>query len=88
MARIKINGEATSRTDVSNRTGKPYTITTQPATIETAFLRLPFELDLPNLEAAKAPGTEWDWNPEADITAGRYGPELKRFMTLTPRKAA
>ncbi len=88
MARITINGPATTRSDVSIKSGKPYTITTQPATIETEKMRLPFELDLPNLQAEKPTGTKWDWNPEADLGAGRYGPELSRYMTLTPAKAA
>ena len=88
MARVTITGPATTRSDVSNRTGKPYTITTQPATLETKAMRVPFDLDLPSAQAEKDIGTVWNWDVESDLVMARFGPELKRYPTLSPASAA
>lgn len=85
MAKITIKGPATSRSGVSSK-GKEYTIHSQPAQLETEQLRTPFDLELDKLTDEKAVGTVWNWNPEADLRVGRYGPEMARFMTLTPAK--
>ena len=82
MAKITIKGPASSRSDVSARTGKPYTIISQPAVLETASIRTPFDLDLPSLDAQKEVGSEWNWDVEESLKIGRYGPELPRFMPL------
>lgn len=86
MAKITIKGPATSRSGTSARTGKEYTIHSQPAQLETNELRTPFDLDLDKLTDEKPVGSIWTWNPEGDLRVGRYGIEMARFMTLTPVK--
>lgn len=86
MATITIKGEVQSRSGVSAK-GKDYTIHSQPASLETDNIRTPFDLELDKLADAKPVGSKWNWNPESDLRVGRYGPELARFMTLTPAKA-
>lgn len=83
MARITITGPAVTRNDVSNRTGKPYSITTQPATLETKAMRVPYDLNLQSQQAEKQVGSSWNWDVENDLVMDRFGPELKRYPTLT-----
>lgn len=86
MAKITIKGPAITRTGTSQRTGKPYTIITQPAVLETSELRGPCDLELQDEGDAKAIGSVWNWNPEADLRFGRYGIETGRYWTLTAAK--
>lgn len=87
MAKITIKGPAITRSGTSNRTGRDYSITTQPAVLETDNIRTPFDLELPDMKAERLVGSEWSWDPEGDLKIGRYGVEVARYWTLVPMTA-
>jgi hypothetical protein len=90
MAKITIKGAAVTKNDVSKRTGKPYTMTTQQAVFETENAKGVIELNCADDGHDALPiGSEWHWDVEADMRAGRFGPEFPRKLTLTEvRKSA
>lgn len=73
-----------TRNGVSQRTGKPYTVHYQPATLETEDLRGPIEVEVDDPTKGYAVGGVYEWQMAKDLTLGRFGVDLGRRMTLVP----
>ncbi len=63
-----------------------YTKVTQQAVLETVSMKIPLDLEIESVETAFPLGV-YNWDSEASLKAGKYGPELPRYYNLTPAKA-
>lgn len=81
MAKITVKGPAI--TETKNGKKGEYTKTTQEATITTSSFMMTFEMDVDGPSKGYAPG-DYTCDLEGQLKPGRYGPELPRFLKLTP----
>lgn len=82
-AKVTIRGEVQSRT-IMNSKNMPKAIHAQPAQLETEGMRIGIEVEVDDPKAGYPVGNEYYWDLAADLTPGRFGPELARRMTLIP----
>lgn len=54
----------------------------QNAELETKQMRVQLEVEIDSPQQAYKNGGVYNWDIEADVIPGRYGPELARRMTL------
>lgn len=88
---IKITSDVQKKEGTSRKTGEPYVMYYQSASLETAEMRLPIDLDIESPEKAYTVGKVYTWDVVKDLRPGKYGIELARRWTLTlhsPAKAA
>jgi len=86
MATITIKKTADSRQQQTKN--GPRTIHFQEASVETTNARFKYDYEIKEPSQQLPVGTVLDWDLEADVQAGKYGPEFARTLTAIPRKTA
>lgn len=79
-AKVTVKEQPDSRM-VTTKNG-PKQVHFQRVEVETAQARFQHEMEIDGPAFAFPVGTKKEWDIEADIVPGRYGPELARRMTL------
>lgn len=87
MAKITVLSEANTRT-ITTKAGTQKLVHSQQVQLETETMRIRIDLDIESPGAAKPVGSVWDWDVEADLIPGRFGPEISRNLTLKPAAKA
>ncbi|MEI2429945.1 hypothetical protein RDV84_19300 [Lysobacter yananisis] len=81
---ITIAGPAQVRT-ITDAKGFAKQLHFQPATLETAQMRVQIDHEFDTPDQALAVGSKWQWDVTADLVPGRYGrTDLARRRTLRP----
>ncbi|GGD52540.1 hypothetical protein [Pseudoxanthomonas indica] len=81
-AKVTIKSEPQSRY-VTTKAGQKQ-VHYQNAELETKQMRVQLEVEIDSPQQAYKQSGVYDWDVEADVIPGRYGPELARRMTLVP----
>lgn len=80
--KITIKSEVLNRMSPPGKNGQVRQIFWQDAQLETENLRMQFDYEVDGPAFALPVGKVMEWDIEADVIPGRYGPELARRKTL------
>lgn len=87
MPKITILETVTTRS-ITTAKGQQKNIHAQRASLETEAMRITIEVEVDGPNMGYPVGSVHRWNLTADLTPGRFGPELARKKTLVPDTAA
>lgn len=86
--KITIKSEVNNRMSPPNKNGQVRQVFWQDAELNTDNMRMQFEYEVDGPAFAAPVGETFEWDIEADVIPGRFGPELARRKTLRKKPAA
>lgn len=80
--------EAVTTRSITTAKGQQKNIHAQRASLETEAMRITIEVEVDGPNMGYPVGATFRWNLTADLTPGRFGPELARKKSLVPEAPA